>query len=71
LREIAQREVRTSTPSTPPAAMDLNGHMSAIEMGLIRKAMADADGTVAEAARMLGLRRTTLVERLRKYRLQA
>jgi sigma-54 dependent transcriptional regulator, flagellar regulatory protein len=50
---------------------DLNNHISSIERQLIGKAMRDADGTVAEAARLLGLRRTTLVERLRKYRLQA
>ena len=29
------------------------------------------DGTVAEAARLLNMRRTTLVEKLRKYRLCA
>jgi len=76
LRSIAEEQLQPAMPVQPVApvrqgAMDLNGHMSAIELGLIRKAMADADGTVSEAARMLGLRRTTLVERLRKYRLQA
>jgi transcriptional regulator of acetoin/glycerol metabolism len=33
--------------------------------------LAKADGTVAEAARLLSMRRTTLVEKLRKYRLCA
>ncbi len=37
---------------------------------MIRKALEEADGTVAEAARLLNIRRTTLVEKLRKYRLQ-
>jgi sigma-54 dependent transcriptional regulator, flagellar regulatory protein len=55
----------------PRGGLDLNDHMSSIERQLIGKALAEADGTVAEAARMLGLRRTTLVERLRKYRLEA
>jgi sigma-54 specific flagellar transcriptional regulator A len=51
--------------------IDLKDHLSTIEIGLIRKALAEADGTVAEAARLLRIRRTTLVEKLRKYRLTA
>jgi sigma-54 specific flagellar transcriptional regulator A len=51
--------------------IDLKDHLSAIEIGLIRKALEEADGTVAEAARLLKIRRTTLVEKLRKYRLSA
>jgi sigma-54 dependent transcriptional regulator, flagellar regulatory protein len=49
----------------------LKDHLSAIEIGLIRKALEEADGTVAGAARLLKIRRTTLVEKLRKYRLSA
>ncbi|HEY2146239.1 MAG TPA: sigma-54 dependent transcriptional regulator [Steroidobacteraceae bacterium] len=55
----------------PRGGIDLKDHLSAIEVGLIRKALKDADGTVAEAARLLRMRRTTLVEKLRKYRLSA
>ena len=55
----------------PRGGIDLKDHMSAIEIGLIRKALEEADGTVAEAARLLRIRRTTLVEKLRKYRLSA
>ena len=55
----------------PRVGMDLKDHLSAIEIGLIRKAMQEADGTVAGAARLLRIRRTTLVEKLRKYRLTA
>jgi sigma-54 specific flagellar transcriptional regulator A len=51
--------------------IDLKDHLSAIEIGLIRKALEEADGTVAGAARLLNIRRTTLVEKLRKYRLSA
>ncbi|MBS0612507.1 MAG: sigma-54-dependent Fis family transcriptional regulator [Proteobacteria bacterium] len=65
-----------STPAAleamlPSGGLDLKDHLSAIEIGLIRKAMQEADGTVAEAARLLRIRRTTLVEKLRKYRLHA
>ncbi len=55
----------------PRGGIDLKDHLSAIEVGLIRKALEEADGTVAEAARLLRMRRTTLVEKLRKYRLSA
>jgi sigma-54 specific flagellar transcriptional regulator A len=55
----------------PRGGIDLKDHLSAIEIGLIRKALVEADGTVAEAARLLRIRRTTLVEKLRKYRLSA
>ncbi|HEX3603749.1 MAG TPA: sigma-54 dependent transcriptional regulator [Steroidobacteraceae bacterium] len=57
--------------SLPRGGIDLKDHMSAIEIGLIRKALEEADGTVAGAARLLRIRRTTLVEKLRKYRLSA
>jgi len=55
----------------PQGGIDLKDHLSAIEVGLIRQALEEADGTVAEAARLLKIRRTTLVEKLRKYRLSA
>jgi sigma-54 specific flagellar transcriptional regulator A len=55
----------------PSGGIDLKDHLSAIEIGLIREAMALADGTVAGAARLLRIRRTTLVEKLRKYRMSA
>jgi sigma-54 specific flagellar transcriptional regulator A len=57
--------------SLPSGGIDLKDHLSAIELGLIRKALREADGTVAEAARLLKMRRTTLVEKLRTYRLHA
>jgi sigma-54 specific flagellar transcriptional regulator A len=55
----------------PRGGIDLKDHLSAIEIGLIRQALEEADGTVAGAARLLRMRRTTLVEKLRKYRLSA
>jgi sigma-54 dependent transcriptional regulator, flagellar regulatory protein len=49
--------------------LDLKNHLSGIELMMIRKAMGEAKGAVAGAARLLHMRRTTLVEKLRKYRL--
>jgi len=53
----------------PEQGLDLNDHLSTIEVSLIRRALSQAHGTVAEAARLLGIGRTTLVEKLRKHRL--
>jgi len=50
----------------PPAGLDLRAFLTAIERQLIEQALSCANGTVAHAARLLNLRRTTLVEKLRK-----
>jgi sigma-54 specific flagellar transcriptional regulator A len=50
----------------PPKGIDLRSHLAAIERALISQALQRAGGTVAKAARLLHLRRTTLVEKLRK-----
>jgi sigma-54 dependent transcriptional regulator, flagellar regulatory protein len=55
----------------PPGGMDLRSYLENLERRLIAKALDAAGGTVAHAARLLGLRRTTLVEKLRKYELTA
>jgi sigma-54 specific flagellar transcriptional regulator A len=51
----------------PANGIDLKGYLYSIEESLIRQALERSDGTVAHAARLLGLRRTTLVEKLRKF----
>ena len=51
----------------PPDGLDLKEHMFSIERALIQQALERAGGTVAHAARLLNLRRTTLVEKLRKF----
>jgi sigma-54 specific flagellar transcriptional regulator A len=51
----------------PSGGLDLKEHLGAIEKQLITSALEIANGTVAHAARLLRLRRTTLVEKLRKY----
>jgi sigma-54 specific flagellar transcriptional regulator A len=76
VREALEAEDATgaeggTAETLPHGGIDLKNHLSAIEIGLIRKALRDADGTVAGAARLLNIRRTTLVEKLRKYHLSA
>ena len=51
----------------PSGGIDLRAYLENLERRLITQALASAGGTVAHAARLLGLRRTTLVEKLRKY----
>jgi sigma-54 specific flagellar transcriptional regulator A len=55
----------------PPEGLDLRAHLLAIERRLVEQALERANGTVAQAARLLNLRRTTLVEKLRKLGIAA
>ncbi len=57
-------------PRLPRGGLDLKEHLSNLEVGFIKQALDDANGVVARAAKRLGMRRTTLVEKLRKYGLQ-
>ncbi|MDH5301472.1 MAG: sigma-54 dependent transcriptional regulator [Gammaproteobacteria bacterium] len=59
-----------SSPRLPREGLDLKEHLSSLEYNLIKQALEDADGVVAHAAKRLKMRRTTLVEKLRKYGLQ-
>jgi len=54
----------------PRDGINLKEHLSHMEINLIRQALQEADGVVAHAAKLLTMRRTTLVEKLRKYGLQ-
>ncbi len=46
---------------------NLKAHLQTIEQDLIDQAMEASDGVVAKAARLLSMRRTTLVEKIGKY----
>jgi sigma-54 specific flagellar transcriptional regulator A len=50
----------------PEEGLDLRAHLAEIERKLVVQALERSEGVVAHAARLLGLRRTTLVEKLRK-----
>ncbi|MEM9057348.1 MAG: sigma-54 dependent transcriptional regulator [Pseudomonadota bacterium] len=52
----------------PEEGLNLKAHMKQLEKELIEQALACCNGTVAEASRLLNVRRTTLVEKLRKFR---
>jgi sigma-54 specific flagellar transcriptional regulator A len=54
-------------PRLPREGMDLKQHLADVEIHLIRQALEASDGVVSQAAKLLQLGRTTLVEKLRKY----
>jgi len=51
----------------PVNGLDLREYLSDLECSLIKQALDDANGVVARAAEKLNIRRTTLVEKMRKY----
>ncbi len=54
----------------PMKGIDLKEYLANLEKSLIAQALDDSDGVVARAATRLQIRRTTLVEKMRKYQLQ-
>jgi sigma-54 specific flagellar transcriptional regulator A len=54
----------------PTQGIDLKEYLNVLEVDLIRQALNECSGVVAHAAKRLNMRRTTLVEKLRKYDLQ-
>lgn len=53
--------------SLPAQGIDLKRHLSDVERRAIEAALDDAEGVVKKAADSLGMRRTTLVEKIRRY----
>ncbi len=72
--ELEERAVRHSAlpgldmPALlPVGGLDLKDYLGNLERSLIQQALDDAGGVVARAAERLRVRRTTLVEKMRKY----
>ena len=74
--ELQQRVVShiinqaTSPNVLPEEGIDLKAHLLELESNLIKQALDESNGVVAHAAQRLNMRRTTLVEKMRKYGLQ-
>ncbi len=58
------------SPILPSEGVDLKEYLTRLERSLIQQALDDSQGVVARAAERLRIRRTTLVEKMRKYGLQ-
>ena len=54
----------------PHDGLNLKEYLADLEVSLIKQALAKNDWVVARSAELLGMRRTTLVEKMRKYNLQ-
>ncbi|MEY3808750.1 MAG: hypothetical protein RI893_1726 [Pseudomonadota bacterium] len=59
--------VTSALAQLPKQGMDLKEYLNVLEVDLIRQALNECNGVVAHAAKRLNMRRTTLVEKLRKY----
>ncbi|HMV40000.1 MAG TPA: sigma-54 dependent transcriptional regulator [Plasticicumulans sp.] len=55
----------------PAGGLDLKQYLSDLETQLIVSALEESNGVVAHAASLLKMRRTTLVEKIRKYGIKA
>ena len=64
---VGQLSAPASVINLPREGIDLKEHLKRTEMSLIRQALTEANGVVARAAKLLQMRRTTLVEKMRKY----
>ncbi|GAB5380725.1 MAG: sigma-54-dependent Fis family transcriptional regulator [Aliiglaciecola sp.] len=63
-QDTAEQSVSSALPSD---GMNLKEYLSELEISMINQALDQQDGVVARAAEILGMRRTTLVEKMRKY----
>lgn len=67
--EAAVQMVAPSSNWDDGTAIDLKACLEEMELARIQDALAKAEGVVSEAARLLTLKRTTLIEKMRKYAL--
>lgn len=54
----------------PTEGLDMKEYITNIEISLIEQALTKTNNVVARAANMLKMRRTTLVEKMRKYEIE-
>ncbi|EIC21963.1 sigma-54 interaction domain-containing protein [Thiorhodovibrio frisius] len=66
----APATVSTEVPTSLPEGVELREFFNDLERGMIQSALEEHGYVVARAARRLGMRRTTLVERMRKFGLE-
>jgi sigma-54 specific flagellar transcriptional regulator A len=67
---VSFQSVEPSLDLLPEEGVDLKAHLEMIEKALIEQSLTVNDGVVARAAELLTIRRTTLVEKMRKYGMQ-
>ncbi len=60
----------TAQVNFPAEDFDLKSYISNLEVKIIQNALDSTGGVIAHAAKSLGLRRTTLAEKMRKYHIE-
>ena len=78
VRNVIESSTDESIESMPDAEMselpndgiDMKKYLTDIEISLIEQALSKTNNVVARAATMLNMRRTTLVEKMRKYEIE-
>jgi len=68
--EEEQQDPLNVDSNLPEEGVNLKEYLSELEINLITQALEQTDWVVARAADKLGMRRTTLVEKMRKYDIQ-
>ncbi|MDH4046682.1 MAG: sigma-54 dependent transcriptional regulator [Gammaproteobacteria bacterium] len=66
-RSAATADQEPVLTSLPDCGVDLKKYLADVEQRAIRSALESADGVVQKAADMLGVGRTTLVEKIRRF----
>ncbi len=70
-KSLTLQNSEISSTVLPEQGIDLKGYLADLEIELIQQALKETDGVVAHAAKLLNMRRTTLVEKLRKYEINS
>ncbi len=65
--KIKSSVANLNTNFTTSKNFDLKEHLTDLELNLISQALQDTNWVIAKAAKKLGLRRTTLVEKIKKH----
>ncbi|MGH8168828.1 MAG: sigma-54 interaction domain-containing protein [Woeseiaceae bacterium] len=64
-------EAKSGATNLPEGGLDLKEHLARLERDMIRSALERSDGVVQQAADELGVRRTTLVEKINRHKLRS
>jgi len=67
LPAVIDMKLHSSGVALPGTGIDLKEHLNSIEKDMIERALQDSGGVVQQAARLLGIGRTTLVEKIRRH----
>lgn len=67
LPEVLDTTLTTTPVTLPKDGLNLKKYLASIERDMIERALAESNGVVQQAAKRLGIGRTTLVEKIRRY----